>query len=292
MSTDPRLPILKTYKLYIGGAFPRTESGRTHLVTDLAGQPLAHTCQASRKDFRNAVVAARKAADPWQARSAYNRGQILYRMAEMLEGKSGEMITALSATMPDSPAADREVHAAIDRLVAYAGWADKYPQILGCANPVEGPFHNFTLPQACGVVGVLAPQEFPLLGLVSLLAPAICAGNTVVALGSEAHPIATALFGEVCATSDLPAGVVNLLTGLCDELISQFADHRDVDAIHAASCTQQQGRALERGAAENLKRVSVRDLAGEDWYDNRLCQSPYWIESLVEMKTLWHPSAT
>jgi acyl-CoA reductase-like NAD-dependent aldehyde dehydrogenase len=142
------------------------------------------------------------------------------------------------------------------------------------------------------VVGVLAPQEFPLLGLVSLLAPAICAGNTVVALGSEAHPIATALFGEVCATSDVPAGVVNLLTGLCDELISQFADHRDVDAIHAASCTQQQGRALERGAAENLKRVSVRDLAGEDWYDNRLCQSPYWIESLVEMKTLWHPSAT
>lgn len=302
MSSSERLPILKTYKLFLGGAFPRTESGRTMLVQNADGQPLAHLCHGSRKDLRNAVTAARKAQGGWQKRSAYNKGQILYRMAEMLEGKSAEFVAALcdgveanhssGFAAPSREQATTEVQEAIDRLVAFAGWADKYPQILGCANPVAGPFHNFTIPEATGVVGVVAPDEQPLLALVSLMAPVICAGNTVVALGSTAQPVATALLGEVCATSDVPAGVVNLLTGFRQELLPHFASHRDIDAIHAAGCDADERRQLELGAAENLKRVTVREIHGEQWFDRRECHSPYWIESFVEMKTLWHPLAT
>ena len=289
-----RLPILKTYKLYLGGAFPRTESGRTTVVEDAQGQARAHLCRASRKDFRNAVVVARKAQPGWAGRSAYNRGQILYRMAEMLEGKSAEFVGALSATVPGgAERARREVESSVDRLVAFAGWSDKYQQILGCQNPVEGPFHNFSLPEATGVLALVAPNEQALLGLVSLLAPALCAGNTVVALGSELHPLATAIFAEVCATSDVPAGVVNLLTGQRAELLEQFASHRDVDGISAASCSADEKRALELGAAENLKRVHVLTLDEEqDWYDAAERESPDTIESFVEIKTIWHPSAT
>lgn len=289
-----RLPILKTYKLYLGGAFPRTESGRTTVVEDAQGQPCAHLCRASRKDFRNAVVAARKAQPAWAGRSAYNRGQILYRMAEMLEGKAGEFVDALAATVPGGASrARREVETSVDRLVAFAGWSDKYQQILGCQNPVEGPFHNFSLPEATGVLALVASNEEPLLGLMSLLAPALCAGNTVVALGSEAHPLATAIFGEVCATSDVPAGVVNLLTGQRTELLEQFASHRDVDGISAASCSTEEKRTLELGAAENLKRVHVLALDDEqDWYNAAERESPDCIESCVEIKTIWHPSAT
>jgi acyl-CoA reductase-like NAD-dependent aldehyde dehydrogenase len=284
MSSSERLPILKTFKLFINGAFPRTESGRTMIVNGADGAAIAHLCLASRKDLRNAVAAARKAQSGWQKRSAYNKGQILYRMAEMLEGKSAEFLAA--GCEPN------EINEAIDRLVAFAGWADKYPQILGCANPVAGPFHNFTIPEATGVVGVIAPIELPLLGLISLIAPVICSGNSVVALGSSAQPLATALFAEVCATSDVPAGVINLLTGQRDELMSHFASHRDVDAIHAGGCNAEETRTLEMGAAENLKRVTVRDLKGDQWYQRHDCHSPYWIESFVEMKTLWHPLAT
>ncbi len=306
MSSSDRLPILKTYKLFLGGAFPRTESGRTMLIPGAGGEACAHLCHGSRKDLRNAVAAARKAQPGWQKRSAYNKGQILYRMAEMLEGKSAEFAAALcdaaplagdgepaeEFTLPSEEEALAEVQEAVDRLVAFAGWADKYPQVLGCANPVAGPFHNFTIPEATGVVGIVAPNEQPLLGLISLMAPVLCAGNSVVALGSSTQPLATALFGEVCATSDVPGGVVNLLTGYRDELIDHFASHRDIDAIHAAGCSGDERRRLELGAAENLKRVTVREVSGEQWYDRRTCHSPYWIESFVEMKTLWHPLAT
>lgn len=289
-----RLPILKTYKLFLGGAFPRTESGRTTVVTNSQGQPCAHLCRGSRKDFRNAVVAARKAQSGWAARSAYNRGQILYRMAEMLEGKSAEFVEALAATVPGGKErAQREVDASVDRLVAFAGWSDKYQQILGCQNPVEGPFHNFSLPEATGVIVVVAPADQALLGLISLLAPAICAGNAVVALGSETHPLATAILGEVCATSDVPAGVINLLTGQRAELLEQFASHRDVDGIAAANCTAEERRILESGAAENLKRVHVLALPEEEaWYCAAERESPDNIESFVEIKTLWHPAAS
>jgi acyl-CoA reductase-like NAD-dependent aldehyde dehydrogenase len=289
-----RLPILKTYKLYMDGAFPRTESGRTTVIENAQGQAWAHLCRASRKDFRNAVVAARKAQPGWAERSAYNRGQILYRMAEMLEGKAGEFVDALAATVPGGASrARRELETSVDRLLAFAGWADKYQQILGCQNPVEGPFHNFSIPEATGVLALLAPNEEPLLGLISLMAPALCAGNTVVALGSESHPLATAIFGEVCATSDVPAGVVNLLTGQRAELLEQFASHRDVDGISAASCSPEEKRVLELGAAENLKRVQVLALDDEnDWYNAAERESPDTIEACVEIKTLWHPSAT
>ena len=288
-----RLPVLKTYKLYLGGAFPRTESGRSQVV-ESAGQPVAHLCRASRKDFRNAVVAARKALPGWSARSAYNRGQILYRMAEMLEGKATEFVQALAATVPGGEErARRELEAAVDRLVSFAGWADKYAQVLGCQNPVEGPYHNFSLPEPTGVVTIVAPDEPALLGLIGQLAPVLCSGNVAVVLGSEAHPLATAILGEVCATSDVPAGVVNLLTGFREELLEQFAAHRDVDAISAAGVSAEERRTLELGAAENLKRVHVLEVAAaEDWLDDARFASPELIESFVEIKTLWHPSAS
>ncbi len=287
-----RLPILKTWKLYIGGAFPRTESGRTVIVHDRKGTPCAHLCKASRKDLRNAVTAARKAAEGWAKRTAYNRGQILYRMAEMLEGKSEEAAHLLAATVPGGlRRARKEVAMSCDRLVSYAGWTDKYVQVLGNANPVAGPFYNFTIPEPTGVVGVVAPDEEPLLALVTLLAAPLSAGNAVVALGSSAYPLLTSLMGEVCATSDVPAGVINLLTGDRGELLEVFANYRDVNAIHAAGCSSEERRILELGAAINLKRVRVRETVGKAWYDDVQCTSPYWIEGFVEMKTIWHPAS-
>lgn len=340
-----RLDIPKTHKLFINGQFPRSESGRSLPVVDAKGDVIAHLCRASRKDLRDAVVAARAAQDSWARRDAYNRGQILYRMAEMLEGKRAEMIEALEAvgthrtptvregvatrgkkkvsrrgspspTPPPSgsgTAPKVEVSAAIDRLVAFAGWADKFQHVLGCQNPVQGPYHNFTIPEAVGVVGVVAPDAPALLGLVSLIAPAICAGNTVVALGSQSNPIPTCVFGEVCATSDVPAGVVNLLTGERAELLKWMAEHREVDAVHAGGLNGEETMALRLGVAENLKRVVIRGDAGAsaprtrksaspgtptvrggvaslDWFDARRCESPEWIESLVEFKTMWHPA--
>ncbi len=291
MSTTDRLAVLKTYKLFINGAFPRTESGRTLLVEDKKGNPLAHLCHASRKDLRNSVVAARKAAPGWAKRSAYNRTQILYRMAEMLEGKSEEFAAAIASTVPGGKSrASKEVAAAVDRLVAFAGWADKFGQVLGCNNPVAAPFYNFTIAEPMGVVCVVAPAEEPLLGLISLLAPVICAGNTAVVVGSTEHPLATAILGEVCATSDVPAGVINLLTGLRPELLEVMAGHRDVDGISAAGCAKAERTTLELGAAENLKRVTVDSSTGKDWYDLQKMNSPYRIQPFVEMKTIWHPS--
>jgi len=274
-----RLDVLKTYKLFIGGKFPRTESGRT--MKYQRDGLTAHMCRASRKDLRNAVEAAHKAFGKWSGATAYLRGQILYRMAEMMEGKRAEFVNAIGD--------EREVTAAIDRLVAFAGWSDKYAQVLGCNNAVTGPYYNFTVPQPTGVVGVIAPDETPLLGLISLIAPALCSGNTVVALGSETNPVPTAILGEVCATSDVPGGVINLLTGHKDELIPFFASHREINAVQAAGVTDAHRQELRAGAAENLKRVRILDV---DFYDDDACEDPWRIEPTVEMKTIWHPSAT
>lgn len=286
-----RLSVAKTYKLYIGGAFPRTESGRSIAITDTSGKTLTHVCHASRKDFRNAVVAARGAQPGWMGRDAYNRSQILYRMGEMLEGKGEEFAQLIKQTTDaDLRTARKEVEASVDRLVAYAGWADKFSQVLGCHNPVVGPYYNFTVPEATGVVVVLAPDEPSLLGLITLMAPALCSGSTVVALGSESAPIATSVLGEVCATSDVPGGVINLLTGKRDELIEHIASHRDVNAVVGAGLSKKHAAALRMGSSENIKRVRIE--GNVDFYDDEACESPWRIEPLVEMKTIWHPSAT
>lgn len=286
-----RLSVAKTYKLYIGGAFPRTESGRSIAITDTSGKTITHVCHASRKDFRNAVVAARAAQPGWTGRDAYNRSQILYRMAEMLEGKAEEFAQLIKQTTEsDLRTARKEVEASVDRLVAYAGWADKFSQVLGCHNPVVGPYYNFTVPEATGVVVVVAPDEPSLLGLITLMAPALCSGSTVVALGSEKYPIATSVLGEVCATSDVPAGVINLLTGQRDELIEHIANHRDVNAVVGAGLSKKHAAALRMGASENIKRVRIEDSV--DFFDDEACENPWRIEPLVEMKTIWHPSAS
>jgi acyl-CoA reductase-like NAD-dependent aldehyde dehydrogenase len=290
-----RLEVAKTYKLFIGGAFPRSESGRSIPVTNAKGRVLAHISHASRKDLRDAVEAARKAQSKWADATAYNRGQVLYRMAEMLEGKKAEF-----AGLIGGAAGKKEVEAAIDRLVCFGGWADKYAQMLGCNNPVAGPFYNFTVPEPTGVVGVIAPDAPGLLGLVSLIAPPLCSGNAVVALAGESNPLIGAVFGEVCATSDIPAGVVNILTGRRDELALQFATHRDIDAIHAAGLTAEQATTVREGTADNLKRVYIhrgarpkrgtKTQSSLDWFDDDRFQSPWLIEPFVEMKTMWHPS--
>lgn len=289
----PRLSVLKTYKLFIDGKFPRTESGRSLLVETKAGP--VHLCRASRKDLREAVEAARKAQPGWSGASAYNRGQVLYRMAEMLEGKSAELAEAIlsvggtRSSRGGLAGAREEVAASVERLVCFAGWADKYSQVLGCNNPVSGPYYNFTVPEPTGVVAAIPPDGMPLLSLISLLAPPMCAGNVVVALGSDSNPIPAAIFGEVCATSDVPPGVLNILTGRRTELIPHIAQHRDVDAIHAGNLSADENSALRAGVAENLKRVTTRTKV--DWMDAAACQSPWWIEPFVEMKTIWHPAS-
>ena len=300
-----RLDIIKTYKLFIGGQFPRSESGRSLKVKDENGDVIAHIAHASRKDLRDAVEAARKVQPGWAARTAYNRGQILYRMAEMVEGKRDELIEAIAstrfaATRPKGgergrPQASRpvdEVMASIDRLISFAGWSDKFAQVLGCQNPVNLPYYNFTLPEPTGVVAVLVPDEPPLLALISLLAPVVVSGNTTVVVVNEKHPIPGAIFGEVCATSDLPAGVVNILTTKRGELIEHIASHREINAISGANLTKPHQTTLEAGAAENLKRVRVIKRREQEWFDPEICESPWEIEPFVEMKTIWHPSAT
>lgn len=302
MPPPDRLEVTKTYKLYIGGAFPRSESGRTVPISGADGQVRAHISRASRKDLRDAVEAAAKAQPGWADATAYNRGQVLYRMAEMLEGKRSEFAALIAegtkgrrdkgtkGKRKSAPRVnpEREVEAAIDRLVCFGGWADKYAQVLGCNNPVAGPFYNFTVPEPTGIVGVIAPDTPQLLGLVSLIAAPLCAGNAVIALGSESNPLVAAVLGEVCATSDVPAGVVNILTGLREELAPQFATHREINALHASDVSADHARTLREGIADNLKRVTVR--GGVDFFDDATCHSPWWIEPFVEMKTMWHPS--
>lgn len=288
-----RLDVTKTWKLFINGGFPRSESGRTLRVRDADDdEVIGHICRASRKDLRDAVEAARNAQPSWANRTAYNRGQIMYRMAEMLEGKRDEFTHVLRDTTGITTAEARlEVEASVDRLVCFAGWCDKFQQVLGCANPVASPHYNFTIPSPTGVVGVISPNEPPLLALLSLIAPAMCAGNTIIALGSEKYPLPTAMLGEVLATSDVPPGVINLLTGKRSELLEHFAQHREINALNAAGLTAAHRKTLQLGSADNLKRVTHLAHTMDDWFDEDVCASPWTIEPFVEMKTIWHPSA-
>jgi acyl-CoA reductase-like NAD-dependent aldehyde dehydrogenase len=287
-----RLTVAKTYKLYIGGKFPRTESGRSIAIEDAKGNISAHICHGSRKDFREAVESATKAFDSWSGITGYLRGQILYRMAEMLEGRREEFASAIQTTQNITAASARkEVDASVDCLVRFAGWTDKLQQVLGCANPVAGNYYNFTVPQPQGVVAVIAPKAPSLLGLVTLIGAPLCAGNTIVALGSDTNPIPTAIFGEVCQTSDVPAGVINLLTGSQSELLEHVASHRQVAGIYSAALRKKDRIVVERGAANSMKRVRFSSLENDDWYDGSIAASPWNIEPFVEMKTIWHPSA-
>ena len=289
MST--RLPIMKTWKMYVGGAFPRSESGRTLPVVDGSGRTAGHACRASRKDLRDAVRVADGAQAGWAARAAYNRGQILYRMAEMLEGKRSEMVEALTITGAVAESqARREVEASVDRLVAFAGWTDKLSQVLGCCNAVNGPYYVFTAPEPTGVVVAVCGASPGLLGLVSLVAPALCAGNAVVAVAGPGNPVPASVLGEVCATSDVPAGVLNILTGDPEQLASWIAEHRGIAAVTAANVGDDVARTLRGGASENVKRVRTMTVNDDEWYDNRVRESPWVIEPLVEMKTVWHPA--
>jgi aldehyde dehydrogenase (NAD+) len=282
----PRLPITKTPKVYVGGAFIRSESGRTFPLRDARGRLIGHVPQCTRKDLRNAVEAAAKAGPGWARRTAYNRGQILYRLAEMIEARTGELSHALAPA--SNRAAAREVAASVDRLIHYAGWADKCEQALGSVNSVAGPFFNFTTSEPMGVIGVIAPAECPLLALISLIAPAIVTGNTVVALASEPQPYPAIVLGEMLATSDLPGGVVNLLTGLRRELLPTFASHAHLRALSGVANAEER-TALERGSADSIRRVRLRaDTARTDWFADT-AQGLSMIRDLVEFKTTWHP---
>ena len=284
-TSGDRLRVRKTYKLYIGGAFPRSESGRSYPVASPVGELLAHAAQASRKDVRDAVVAARKAFPGWAGATAYNRGQVLYRIAEMLDGRREQFAAEVRAAEGGSAAAAvATVEHAIDRWVWYAGWADKYAQVAGSANPVAGPYFNFSLPEPTGVVGALAPQESSLLGLVSVVAPIITTGNTTVIVASRERPLPAVSLTEVLATSDLPGGVVNLLTGFPAELAPWLASHRDVNAIDLTGVDPADRPALQRAAADNVKRVFAP--ADEDWQPD---PSTARLAAFVETKTVWHP---
>ncbi len=276
----------KTYKLFIGGKFARGENGRVIAARDGHGNVLANYCRASRKDFRDAVRAARGAVPGWTKYSPYLRGQILYRAAELLEGRRLELESELARVDRSGAGARREVTAAIDRLVYYAGWTDKFSQILGSVNPVATSHFNFTIPEPTGVVVVLAPNAPALLGLVSVIAPIIASGNSVIALASTANALAPLTFSEIIATSDLPAGVFNLLAGDRNELAPHFASHMDVNAIVDASGDDKIGKELQAGSAINVKRYVRRDVAN---YFVRDGENPYWILDTVEMKTAWHP---
>ena len=291
---DERIPVLKTYKMYVGGQFPRTESGRSYLVSSSEGELLANACRASRKDIRDAVRIARAASAGWAAKTAMNRGQVLYRVAALMEGRfdqfTAEVASAEGVTVPDARTA---VARAIDRWVWYAGWADKITQILGSANPVAAPYFNFTIPEPSGVIGIVAPERSSLLGLVSRLAPVLVGGNVAVVLASETRPLPSITLSEVLATSDVPGGVVNVLTGLRKELVPVLAAHMDVDGIDGWGIPDDLRTAAEVAAADSVKRVSRRPAgvadARFDWLDDRAAERPEWIASFLEMKTVWHP---
>ncbi|MFF7383332.1 aldehyde dehydrogenase family protein [Streptomyces griseoluteus] len=284
--TEPRLSVFKTYKLYVGGKFPRSESGRVYEVTDSKGNWLANAPQSSRKDARDAVVAARKAFGGWSGATAYNRGQVLYRVAEMLEGRREQFVREVAEAEGLSRAkAAAVVDAAVDRWVWYAGWTDKIAQVVGGANPVAGPYFNLSSPEPTGVVAVLAPQESSFLGLVSVLAPVIATGNTAVVVTSAKAPLPALSLGEVLATSDVPGGVVNILSGATAELGAPLAAHQDVNAIDLAGAGAELAKELEIAAADNLKRVlrpQPVDYSAAPGIDR--------MTAFLETKTVWHPT--
>lgn len=280
-----RLEILKTYKIYIGGQFPRTESGRYYSPMDKAGKPLANVCLSSRKDLRNAIVAARKALGSWSERAAFNRGQILYRIAEMLEGRRAQFIEELVKQGATEKNAQKEVNLSIDRLVYYSGWADKYQQVFSAVNPVASSHFNFSALEPTGVVGVIAPQDSSLIGLISTIIPIITGGNTVVVLAAEKLPLCAITFAEVLSTSDVPGGIINILTGTEEELVSQFASHMDLNAILYAGASDKHYTEIQVAGVENVKRISRFELNSMD--EN--AENPYLITDFQEIKTTWHP---
>ncbi len=301
-ASSPRVAVARTAKLFIGGAFPRSESGRTYAVTGADGTFLANVSQGSRKDIRDAVTAARGAAGGWAARTAYNRGQVLYRIAEMIEGRRGQLAGEVAAAEGiDLDAAGAEVDAAVDRWVWYAGWTDKIAQVLGNANPVAGPFFNVSTPEPVGVVGVIAPQDSSLLGLVSVIAPALAGGNVVVCVPSQDRPLPAVSLGEVLATSDVPGGVVNLVTGHTAELAPVLASHMDVAALDLSGADPATVADLQRAAADSTTRVVATPPAEvTDGHAESTTVSTAWhtppttarMRGALELKTVWHPAGT
>lgn len=286
--TAKRIAVAKTYKIYIGGKFPRTESGRYFSLEDKNGNVVANMCRGSRKDFRNSVVAARKAQPGWAKASAYLRSQILYRIAEMLEGRRDQFIAELQLQGTALRSAEKEVDLSIDRLIYYSGWADKYQQVFSAVNPVSSSHFNFSVLEPTGVVSILAPDDSGLLGLISNIAPAIAGGNTCVVLASESKPLSAVSFAEVLHASDVPGGVVNVLTGFRSELTEFFASHMDVNAVVYCDGGKSVARTVQELAADNIKRVIARNRV--DWL--RDAENPYLIRDTQEVKTTWHPIGT
>jgi acyl-CoA reductase-like NAD-dependent aldehyde dehydrogenase len=281
-----RIDIQKTYKLFIGGKFPRTESGRYIKWTDVKETTVVNICRGSRKDFRNAIVSARGAVSGWSSRTAYNRAQILYRIGEMLEGRKDQFMAELTLQGLSKKQAENEISQSIDRFIYYAGWADKFQQVFSRVNPVSLPYFNFTIPEATGVVAAIAPDDSSLLGLVSIIAPVIAGGNSIVILASESFPLCSITFAEVLHSSDVPDGVVNILTGYRNELIEHFSSHMDVNAIIYCGDNSDDKKLVETNAALNVKHVI--HFPNQDWAKN-LHQSPYHILKCQETKTTWHP---
>lgn len=277
-----RINVLKTYKIYIGGKFERSESGRYYALTDKNGNQIANICLSSRKDFRNAVVSAREAFGGWSTRSAYNRSQILYRIAEMLEGRIAQFIGERVLEGSSRKKAEAEITEAIDKLVYYAGWCDKYQQVFGSVNPVASSHFNFSVPEPIGVVSVIAPSENTLLGLITAIAPIIVSGNTCVVLASENNPLSSLTFTEVLGTSDLPGGVVNILTGKESELLESFSTHMDVNALAYFGKDSESWKTIQQNAALNIRRVKQYESA-------KSTENPYRILDFMEIKTTWHP---
>lgn len=281
-----RIEVLKTYKTYIGGKFPRSESDRTYAVTDLNGNLIANACRCTRKDVRDAVVSARSSFDGWLSRSAYNRGQIIYRIAEILEGRKNQFIAELEHAGFKTKNSVQEVETAIDRLIYYAGWTDKLSQVFGTVNPVASSHFNFSVPEPMGIVGIIAPDETPFLSLVSLVAPILAGGNTCVILASEKNPLPAVSFAEVLHASDVPAGIVNLLTGYRDEMVDSLTSHMDVNAILNGLTDKKIMKLTDENASINIKRVY--HYSAENWLDN-IHESPYIVQQFLEIKTTWHP---
>ncbi len=283
-----RIPVQKTYKLYIGGKFPRTESGRYYKIKTKNNSLIANVCRGSRKDFRNAVVAARKALGGWANRTAYNRSQILYRIAEMLEWRKAQFIEELQSFGVTKAAAEKEVEASIDRLIYYAGWADKYQQLFSTVNPVASSHFNFSILEPMGVIAAFAPEDKGLLGLITTIAPIICGGNSCVVLASHDQPTCAISFAEVLHTSDVPGGVVNILTGIRSELASHFSSHMDVNGMVYYGKKSEELKTIQLHAVDNLKRIIVRS---ETNLYAANAESPYLIQDTLETKTTWHPIA-
>lgn len=281
-----RLEIQKTYKIFIGGQFPRTESGRFYPLTNKKGEVTANICLSSRKDFRNAVAAARAAFGAWSGKAAFNRGQILYRIAEMLEGRKDQFIAELISQGSGSNAAKAEVEMSIDRMVYYAGWCDKFQQVFSAVNPVATSHFNFSVPEPSGVIAIIASEQSSLLGLVTAIAPVIAGGNACIVLASETKPLCAVTFAEVLNTSDLPGGVVNILTGNAAELHTHFSSHMDVNALVYFRNNKEEIKTIKENASLNVKRVFIYDSLN---LNEEASQSPYFIMDTQEIKTTWHP---